>query len=98
MNLEMLKAYKAGDKVDMGVLFPTLDDNESIQWTVTAALDMTRAVGNTVTKPRMVEFHLTYLDISLGSIRAIENSDGTIAWETVKWRCPPNTRTGLQTH
>lgn len=83
MDLTLLKQFKQGDQIDLGRLFPGVDDTE-VRWSCTNIVDGIREVEGERSTFRMAEFALEYCGVSLGDVRAIENEDGGISWEAVK--------------
>ena len=84
MDMTLFKQIKKGDQIDLGQLMPGVDDTE-VQWTCTNVLDdCVRETDSGTQKFRMADFDLNYCGVSLGSIRAYEQKDGTISWEAAK--------------
>ncbi len=83
MDVTLLKQFKVGEQIDLGQLFPGLDETE-VRWTVTNVIDGERiAEDKSKAMFRVVEFDLDYDGISLGSVRGYENADEGISWEAV---------------
>ena len=84
MDVTLLKQLKVGEQIDLGQLFPGVDDSE-VRWTVTNVIDGERiAEDKSKALFRVVEFDLDYEGISLGSVRGYENDNERISWEAVK--------------
>ena len=84
MDVTLLKQFKVGEQIDLGQLFPGMDDTE-VRWTVTNVIDGERIAEDKSSKSfRVVEFDLDFDGISLGSVRGYENDDEGISWEAVK--------------
>ena len=90
MDVTLLKQLKGGEQIDLGRLFPGVDETD-VRWTVTNVIDGERITqdledGAKVVKTmfRVVEFDLDYEGVSLGSVRGYENDNEGISWEAVK--------------
>lgn len=82
MDVTLLKQFKKGDQVDIGLLLPGVDDAE-VRWTCTNVVDGTRITDGKHEKFRMAEFTLDYFGVSLGDVRAYEKKDGGVSWESM---------------
>jgi hypothetical protein len=83
MDVTLLKQLKQGDSIDLGRLFPGVDDTE-VRWHCQNVVDGTRETNGETAPFRMAEFNLSVWGVSLGDVRAYENEDGGISWEAVK--------------
>lgn len=84
MNLEMLKSFKQGEQVNCGKLFPTLSVDEEIRWTATSVVEGQRTVDDIPVLFQYVEFALDYKGVDMGAVRAVEEVDGSVKWESVR--------------
>lgn len=83
MDVTLLKQFKVGEEIDLGQLFPGVDDTE-VRWSCQNVVDGTRETNGETSTFRMAEFNLSFCGISLGDVRAYENEDGGISWEAIK--------------
>lgn len=84
MDVEMLKAFKKGEKISTGTVLPFEDDE--IEWEAISVGDGTRMSPGIPKNHtfRFVQFTLRYLGVEIGEIMAEEQDDNTIRWSSIK--------------
>lgn len=78
MNIEMLKAFKEGERINQGTLFGFTPDDE-IEWECIGAGE---GHGDYETVDRPIswrQFRLTFFDVEIGRVMGVE-CDGDVDW------------------